>query len=103
MVQAFTGPEKTIDRIEKDIEETYPDYRIYRAWTSKLIIAKLLRRDQIRVFTVSEAVEQMIEDGITELIVQPTHVLNGVENDLMKEDVLGRRDALKAWPSVIRC
>lgn len=88
--------EKTIDRIEKDIEETYPDYRIYRAWTSKLIIAKLLRRDQIRVFTVSEAVEQMIEDGITELIVQPTHVLNGVENDLMKEDVLGRRDAFES-------
>lgn len=22
--------EKTIDRIEKDIEEAYPDYRIYR-------------------------------------------------------------------------
>ena len=88
--------EKTIDRIEKDIEETYPDYRIYRAWTSKLIIAKLLRRDQIRVFTVSEAVEQMIEDGITELIVQPTHVINGVENDLMKEDVLRRRDAFES-------
>ena len=85
--------EKTIDRIEKDIEEACPDYRIYRAWTSKMIIAKLLRRDGIRVMTVSEAVEQMIEDGIRELIVQPTHVINGVENDLMKEDVLRHRDA----------
>ena len=84
--------EKTIDRIEKDIEEAYPDYRIYRAWTSKMIIAKLLRRDGIRVMTVSEAVEQMTEDGIRELIVQPTHVINGVENDLMKEDVLRHRD-----------
>ena len=66
--------EKTIDRIEADIEAAYPDYQIYRAWTSKMIIAKLLRRDGIRVMTVSEAVEQMIEDGIRELIVQPTHV-----------------------------
>lgn len=88
--------EKTIDRIEKDIEEAYPEYRIYRAWTSKMIIAKLLRRDRIQVPTVAEAVDQMIEDGITELIVQPTHVINGVENDLMKEDVLKRRDAFES-------
>ena len=78
--------EKTIDRIEADIEAAYPDYQIYRAWTSKMIIAKLLRRDGVKVPTVAEAVEQMIADGITELIVQPTHVINGVENDLMKED-----------------
>ena len=32
--------------------------------------------------------EQMITDGITEVIVQPTHVINGIENDLMKEDAL---------------
>ena len=87
--------EKTIDRIEADIESAYPDYQIYRAWTSKMIIAKLLRRDGVKVPTVAEAVEQMIADGITELIVQPTHVINGVENDLMKEDVLKRRDAFE--------
>lgn len=87
--------EKTIDRIEADIEAAYLDYRIYRAWTSKMIIAKLLRRDGVKVPTVAEAVEQMIADGITELIVQPTHVINGVENDLMKEDVLKRRDAFE--------
>ena len=87
--------EKTIDRIEADIEAAYPDYQIYRAWTSKMIIAKLLRRDGVKVPTVAEAVEQMIADGITELIVQPTHVINGVENDLMKEDVLKRRDAFE--------
>ena len=60
-----------------------------------MIIAKLLRRDGVKVPTVAEAVEQMIADGITELIVQPTHVINGVENDLMKEDVLKRRDAFE--------
>lgn len=87
--------EKTIDRIEADLEAAYPEYRLYRAWTSKMIIAKLLRRDGIKVPTVAEAVEQMIADGITELIVQPTHVLNGVENDLMKEDVLKREDAFE--------
>ena len=86
----------TIDAIERDMQEAFPDYMLYRAWTSKMIIAKLLRRDRIQVPTVAEAVDQMIEDGITELIVQPTHVINGVENDLMKEDVLKRRDAFES-------
>lgn len=79
---------KTIDQIEKDIEEAFLDYRIYRAWTSKRIIEKLLRRDKVRIPTVKEAAEQMIADGITRVIVQPTHLVNGIENEEMKRDVL---------------
>ncbi len=87
--------EKTIDRIEADIAAAYPDYTLYRAWTSKMIIAKLRRRDGIEVPTVEEAVEQMAADGVQELLVQPTHIINGIENDLMKEAVLARRDAFE--------
>ena len=36
--------------------------------------------------------EQMRRDGIAHVIVQPTHVINGIENDLMKEDVLEFRE-----------
>ncbi len=86
---------KTIDRIEADFAEAFPDYRIYRAWTSKMILAKLKKRDGIVVPTVAEAVEQMIEDGIRELIVQPTHIINGIENDLMKDDILAKRDSFE--------
>ena len=79
---------KTIDVIEQRIGEHFSDYKIYRAWTSKMIMAKLLKRDNIRINHVTEAMEQMITDGIAEVIVQPTHVINGIENDLMKEDAL---------------
>ena len=82
--------EKTIDRIEADLAAAYPEYTLYRAWTSKMIITKLKKRDGIVIPTVAEAVEQMISDGVQELIVQPTHIINGIENDLMKEDVLAR-------------
>lgn len=78
----------TIDAIENDIAAAYPDYRIYRAWTSKMIIAKLKKRDGIFIPNVREAMEQMAADGITDVVVQPTHVINGIENDLMKEDAL---------------
>lgn len=84
--------EKTIDRIEQRMGEAYPDWRIYRAWTSKMIMAKLLRRDGIKIPNVTEAMEQMLVDGITDLVVQPTHVINGIENDLMKKDALAFAD-----------
>lgn len=85
--------EKTIDVIEKKIGEAFPDYHIYRAWTSKMIMAKLLKRDGIKIHNVKEAMEQMHRDGITDVIIQPTHVINGIENDLMKEDALSWRDS----------
>lgn len=83
----------TIDAIEDSMREAFPDYPVYRAWTSKMIIRKLKNRDNIIVPTVRETMEQMISDGITDVLVQPTHVINGIENDLMKEDALSYRDS----------
>lgn len=80
--------EKTIDVIEQNIQKTYPDYKVYRAWTSKMIIRKILKRDNLHINTVTEAMQQIIKDGVTDLIVQPTHIINGIENDIMKDDVL---------------
>ncbi|HJC09544.1 MAG TPA: sirohydrochlorin cobaltochelatase [Candidatus Blautia merdigallinarum] len=84
--------EITIDAIERDMQEAFPDYALYRAWTSKMIIKKLKERDNVHVFNVREAMEQMKKDGITDVLVQPTHVINGIENDLMKEDALAYRN-----------
>lgn len=83
---------KTIDKIEDDMRKDNPDAALYRAWTSKMIIRKIKERDGIKISTVPEAMEQMIRDGITDLVVQPTHIINGIENDLMKADVLSLQD-----------
>ena len=83
---------RTIDAIERDIADAFPACPAYRAWTSKMIIAKLKKRDGIIIHTVKEAMEQMLLDGITDVIVQPTHVINGIENDQMKADSLSFRD-----------
>ena len=45
----------TIDAIEEDLKEAFPDYQLYRAWTSKMILAKLKERDQIFIPNVREA------------------------------------------------
>ncbi len=78
---------KTIDRIEAEIQEQFSECAVYRAWTSGMIRRKLQERDGIRIMNVREAFEQMQADGISEVIVQPTHVINGIENDRMTQDV----------------
>lgn len=79
---------KTIQKIEEEIREAYPEYAVYRAWTSGMIRRKVLKRDGIRIFGVEEALEQMRADGVEEVVVQPTHVINGIENEEMIKMVM---------------
>lgn len=74
--------EKTIDRIEAYLAGAFPDRTVYRAWTSGMIIRKL-RQEGVEIDTVPAALERMLADGVTDVVVQPTHLLNGVENDAM--------------------
>ena len=84
--------EVTIDAIEKDMQAAFSEYPLYRAWTSKMIINKVNKRDHVHIDTVKEAMEKMRADGITDVLVQPTHVINGIENDIMKEEALSYRE-----------
>ena len=72
-----------IQAIEKTIGESFPGCELRRAFTSGMIIRKLKTRDGIHVDTVAEALDSFLRDGFTDLIVQPTHIINGVENDHM--------------------
>lgn len=75
---------KTIDKIEEEIGEAFPQYSVYRAWTSKKIIEKVQKRDGKKIMTVEEALERIKKDGVARLIIQPTHMIDGIENEEMK-------------------
>ena len=87
--------DKTIGAIERKIAAMYPDYRVYRAFTNQMIVKKLKRTRQIEVDTVKEALNRMAADGIEQVIVQPTHVINGIENDRMMDDLMEQMDAFQ--------
>ncbi|MBQ8804224.1 MAG: sirohydrochlorin cobaltochelatase [Tyzzerella sp.] len=84
--------QKTIAAIENEIQEAYADYPLYRAWTSNMIRRIVEKRDNLHVFSVTEALEQMYKDGVNYVVVQPTHVLNGTENTIMEKDIDKMRD-----------
>lgn len=79
---------KTISVIEQEISERFQEYRVYRAFTSGMIIRKLKRTENLAVDTVQEALNRMKEDGIEDVIVQPTHIINGVEYDRMMKELM---------------
>ncbi|MFR5149633.1 MAG: sirohydrochlorin cobaltochelatase [Ruminococcus sp.] len=49
----------TIDAIEKEIGAAFTDCKVYRAWTSKMILARIAKRDHIHYDNVAEAMERM--------------------------------------------
>jgi sirohydrochlorin cobaltochelatase len=73
--------EKTIGAIERAIADAYPAYEVRRAFTSQTVIDILKKRDGITINNVDEALAQLKKDGVRELIVQPTHIMEGFEYD----------------------
>lgn len=71
----------TIEAIENDITEAFPEFDVRRAFTSQIIIDKLEERDGLEIDNVNEALDRLVADGVGTLVVQPTHVMNGYEYD----------------------
>ncbi|MDY3250881.1 MAG: sirohydrochlorin cobaltochelatase [Candidatus Choladocola sp.] len=83
---------KTLDQVEADLRKQNPQWKIFRAWTSGRIRRKIARRDNLVIPDVRGALEQMRREGITRAVIQPTHVLNGIENEQMLSEIREFRD-----------
>lgn len=70
---------KAIETIENSIAEKYKSHEVRRAFTSNMIISKLKKRDGIHIQKPLEALHAMVQEGYTEIHVQPLHVIPGFE------------------------
>lgn len=76
----------TIGAVENAIAKAHPEYEVRRAFTAQIIIDKLKERDGLEIDNVTEALDRAVADGVQNLIVQPTHLMDGLEYmDLMAE------------------
>jgi sirohydrochlorin cobaltochelatase len=78
---------ETIGAVEKAIAAAYPAYEQRRAFTSQIIIDRVYERDGEKIDNLAEAMEKLRKDGVQEVAVQPTHVMNGFEYDEMREAI----------------
>ena len=84
----------TIGAIESAIREKYPDYDVRRAFTADTIIDILKERDGIIIDNVDSALDRVVADGVEELIVQPTHLMDGYEYTDLAEALEEYRDRI---------
>ncbi len=83
---------RTIDAVEKDLADAFPDRKFYRAWSSGFIIRKIARTEGLHIDTLTEALDRALADGATDLLVQPTHFTPAIENDKMLDTLRSYRD-----------
>lgn len=76
----------TIGAIETAMEKAFPEYAVRRGFTSQIIIDHVKSRDGEVIDNVGEALDRAVANGVKTLVVQPTHLMDGLEyNDLANE------------------
>lgn len=69
----------TIGAIESDIREAFPDYDVRRAFTAQTIIDHVEKDTGRHIDNFEEAMDKLVTEGVREVIVQPTHLMDGFE------------------------
>lgn len=69
----------TIGAIESDIREAFPEYDVRRAFTAQIIIDHIEEDTKRHIDNFEEAMDKLVADGVTEVVVQPTHLTAGAE------------------------
>ena len=83
----------TIGGIENALKKAYPDYSVRRGFTAQIIIDHVRIRDGEIIDNVTEALERAVANEVKTLIVQPTHLMNGIEYDEIMGILAGYSDA----------
>ena len=81
-----------IGGIEKALQEANPDWSVRRAFTAQIIINHVQARDNEVIDNIDQALARAKENGVKNLVIQPTHLMHGAEYDELSAAV----DAVRA-------
>ncbi len=72
-----------IKSVEDALQEANPDWSVRRAFTAQIIINHVQARDGEKIDNMDQALQRAIDNGVKNLVVQPTHLMHGAEYDEM--------------------
>ena len=81
-----------IGGVEKALQEANPDWSVRRAFTAQIIINHVQARDGEKIDNVEQALDRAVENGVKNLVVQPTHLMHGAEYDELVDALDGYKD-----------
>ena len=82
--------------IEDALAEAYPDWSVRRAFTAQIIINHVQARDDEKIDNMDQALERAVDNGVKNLVVQPTHLMHGAEYDELTEAVDAYKDKFES-------
>ena len=85
-----------IKGIEDALAEAYPDWSVRRAFTAQIIINHVEARDDEAIDNMQQALDRAVDNGVKNLVVQPTHLMHGAEYDEMVEAIDGYKDKFES-------
>lgn len=85
----------TIGAIENAMEEAFPEYAVRRGFTSQIIIDHVKSRDNVAIDNVKQALDRAVENGVKTLVIQPTHLMDGLEYHELVDEVAQYSDAFE--------
>ena len=85
-----------IGGIEKALQTAYPDWSVRRAFTAQIIINHVQARDDEKIDNMDQALQRAVDNGVKNLIVQPTHLMHGAEYDELTEAVESYKDKFES-------
>ena len=85
----------TIGAIENDLETAFPDYSVRRGFTANIVIDHVNRRDGEKIDDIGESLDRAAANGVKNLVVQPTHLMNGLEYDELCGKIADYSDAFE--------
>ena len=85
-----------IGGIEKAIQAANPDWSVRRAFTAQIIINHVQARDGEKIDNVDQALQRAVDNGVKNLVVQPTHLMHGAEYDELTAALEGYEDKFES-------
>ena len=85
-----------IGGIEKALQEANPDWSVRRAFTAQIIINHVQARDGEKIDNMDQALERAVNNGVKNLVVQPTHLMHGAEYDELTAALEGYKDKFES-------
>lgn len=85
----------TIGAVESALEKAFPEYAVRRGFTSQIIIDHVAKRDGEIIDNMQEALDRAVDNGVKTLVVQPTHLMNGLEYEEMSKAIAQYSDAFE--------
>ena len=85
-----------IGGVEKALQAANPDWSVRRAFTAQIIINHVQARDGEKIDNVDQALQRAVDNGVKNLVVQPTHLMHGAEYDELTAAVEEYKDKFES-------